>query len=138
MDKIEFILTNFASDPITFTGCFVTIVITTVTSLIFLIRQVEDPVKQIFIYFANFFQQAMKEISGKAGYAGTMDLIIVIFMFILSICIFNSSSVAKTIGIPDGESHAYSILILFFTGFVFIASLKMSLDHEKFERLSKF
>ena len=69
--------------------------------------------------------QAMKEISGKAGYAGIMDLIIVVVMFILAFSVLNTSSVLNTIGGPNDKAPIYTVLILFAAAVVFIASLKI-------------
>lgn len=137
MNKIDFILKNFFQAPIIHTGCLVVILLTIGVLILFILKGIEDPLKIVIKYLGDYLSQAIKEISCKAGYAGIMDLIIVILMFILAFSVLNNSSIASALGIPDNKSPVYALIIFVITAVVFIASLKMSLEHEKFEKLSK-
>lgn len=136
-ETTQTIVNRFFDAPAMNTTCIVVVIATIGVILYALIKALEDPVKAFFSAMGGFLLQGMREISGKAGYAGMMDLIIVVLVFALAFSIVNVASIANTVGVTPEEAPYYKAIILAIAAVSFLVSLKMSLSHEKFERLNR-
>lgn len=132
MTLSEFCIRKFFADPVTYTVCFFLIALIFVGILFCFVKLLSDPVGAFFKQINPIMNKAFDEIKLKAGYAGVADLILTILIFFLAIIVLIKPHILFFFGTDPKEAFKYSIVTIGITGVIFLTSLIISVNFEKF------
>lgn len=136
METLDLAIIYFLKSPITYTICLICILLTFGFVFVKIVQSLEDPIKSFCSIFEQFLNQAFKEITFKAGFAGTLDLVVVVGIIVLGLAILVNPTILGTIGTSGNDASKHHWIIFMVAVFAFLASIKMSIDHDKFLRLN--
>lgn len=122
---------RFLDSPVQYATAFA-IAIVAVGVFIWLIG---SPITSIFEVGASFVRQITRELSGKAGQAGTVNALIVFFTFILGFALMIKPKIASFIQGESTESRVYSLLVFITAIVVFLISLRATTESDRMKKM---
>ena len=129
--NIGYVVTKFADDPIPFAlsiGIFI-------ISLAFFIKIAGNPVSYLTNLLKNLAPFALKELRGKSGKAGVINMTIVVCVGFLAFVVLLKPSITGLFQDKSVNSYVFSLVIFLVTIVTFLISLKLVSDNEKFSKL---
>ena len=119
-------LTKFSENPIQFAFAFAIILIA-----IAIVFRIINPASLITNVFAKLWPGLISELRNESGRAGVINIIMGLFVFILSFVVIVKPSIKSILSLGDVKTFFLCILLIFIDGVIFYASIKLVTQNER-------
>jgi hypothetical protein len=128
---IDKVLDRVLESPLEFAIAFLLVVI----ALAIFARLIGSPIRVILERSSSLASNAINELRGNTGPVGIIDLLIVLFTFLLGVLVLIKPSLIGLFKDEGYQSKIAAVIVFLAAGAIFIYSLRMTAESDKIHRL---